>query len=432
MILSRYCKIYTYGSDSDCVILFSNKNAAKLSIPASMLEDIRADNLSEEERLTLSELGFLVANEEEEQKEILDSLENLNKADRLSTLQLVMNLDCNLDCGYCFEGSRKGRHYLTAENANAFIEFVKANVTPAMEELRVFFYGGEPLLSADLIGLISGAIKSFTDERGIKYTGKLITNGTLLTKKMVTRLAPLGIKAARVTLDGPADVHDAARPFRGGGGSFRTILKNLKETTGLIELDLSGNFTRNNFKRFPEMFDQLHDNGLTPDRISSLQFYPVLQEVEGMVNCHFKEGCSSLNDPWIFEAEIYLREEILKRGFRTSKIIPVACMMYLRNRLIVNYDGGIYKCSGLLGRDEFKAGDIWKGLLDYSSSHHLENWKNDKCFACEYLPICFGGCRYIKFLRDGNMAGVDCQKPYLDATLETLVKQDIKYGLIGN
>jgi len=35
----------------------------------------------------------------------------------------------------------------------------------------------------------------------------------------------------------------------------------------------------------------------------------------------------------------------------------------------------------------------------------------------------------MKFVRDGNIDTVDCQKPYLDASLETLVEQDIKYGL---
>jgi len=29
---------------------------------------------------------------------------------------------------------------------------------------------------------------------------------------------------------------------------------------------------------------------------------------------------------------------------------------------------------------------------------------------------------------DGNMNGVACKKPYLDATLEALVMQNIKYG----
>lgn len=394
-----------------------------------MLEDIKSDALSEEERTTLADLGFIVTSEEEERKEMLCFLDELNKADRIFSVQLVMNLDCNLDCGYCFEGSRKGRHYLAMEAAQAFAGFIKNNITPGLEDLRVSFYGGEPLLSQDLIALISAEIRFIADEAGITYTGKLITNGTLLIPSTADKLAQAGIKSARITLDGPAEVHDAARPFKGGGGSFRTILSNLKESAGLLELELSGNFTRYNYRRFPELFEQLKAEGLTPQNISSLQFYPVLQEAEEMVNCHFRDGCSSVNEAWLFEAEVFLREEIMKRGYSTSKFMPTACMMDLENRLIVNHDGSIYKCSGLLGREEFKVGDIRSGIHDYRNSHHLDNWKNEECLACAYLPLCFGGCRYMKYVREGNMNGVDCKKPYLDATLEAVVMQDIKYGL---
>lgn len=429
MILSRFCKIYPDDNEPSGVILFSTKRASKISIPKAMLEDVKTGILSEEEIDTLTELGFLVSSLDDERDEIFGFMDELNSADKIFSVQLVMNLDCNLDCGYCFEGSRKGRHYLPVEAAHAFAEFIKANITPGLEEVRIAFYGGEPLLSKDLIASISEDIKSVAKEAGAKYTGKLITNGTLLVSSTVEKLRQAGIKSARVTLDGPADIHDKARPFKGGSGSFRTILKNLKETVGLIDLELSGNFTRNNYRRFPELFDQLKDEGLTPLNILALQFYPVLQEAEGMVNCHFKDGCSSLNEPWLLEAEIFLREEIMERGYRTSKIIPTACMMDLENRLIVNYDGGIFKCSGLLGRDEFRAGDIWNGIHDHRTSHNLDNWKNEECLSCVYLPLCFGGCRYMKYLRDGHMDGVDCKKAYLDATLETVVKQDIKYGL---
>jgi len=41
--------------------------------------------------------------------------------------------------------------------------------------------------------------------------------------------------------------------------------------------------------------------------------------------------------------------------------------------------------------------------------------------------LCFGGCRYLKLVRDGEMKGVDCRKRHFDAVLEPLVKQDIAY-----
>ncbi|MBA4371452.1 MAG: putative geopeptide radical SAM maturase [Thermodesulfovibrio sp.] len=424
--LSRYCKIYRDDHDPSSVILFSTKTASKVSIPESMLEDIRTGPLSEEETAELSELGFLIDSLDEERGAIHGFIDELNSEDSVFSAKLVMNLDCNLDCGYCFEGSRKGRHYMTEETAADCIRFIKKNITPGLKELGITFYGGEPLLSRDLIAAISSEIKIVAETAGLKYTGSLITNGTLLIPEVANAMSTAGVGSASITLDGPAYIHDKSRPFKNGGGSFGAIMKNLKGIAGLIDIDLSGNFTRNNYRRFPELFDLLSDEGLTPEDISSFQFYPVLQEAEGIANCHFREGCSSVNEPWLFEAEIFLREEIMKRGYRTSKIIPTACMMELKNRLIVNHDGSIYKCSGLLGRKEFKVGDIWSGIHDHRTSNNLDNWKNEECLSCEYLPLCFGGCRYMKYIRDNNM-DVDCKKPYLDATLEAMVKQDIQY-----
>ena len=162
---------------------------------------------------------------DEEKTEILGFVDELNAADKIFAVQLVLNLDCNLACGYCFEGSRKGKFYMSRETANRFIEFVKKILSPDKEEIRINFYGGEPLLSMDLILFVSNAIKSFAFEKGMKYTGRLVTNGTLLTPQAAAKLQKSGIKAASITLDGPESVHDASRPFRGGKGSFRAIIK---------------------------------------------------------------------------------------------------------------------------------------------------------------------------------------------------------------
>jgi len=427
MILSKYCKIYSEPDDPGKVVLFSTKRASKISMPESMLEDIRKNNLSEEERETLSALGFLVNSEDKERAEILGFVDELNASDKVFAAQVVLNLDCNLACGYCFEGSRKGNFYMSRETANKLVEFVKRNLPPDKEEIRITFYGGEPLLSMDLILFVSDAIKSFALEKGIKYTGRLVTNGTLLTSQSAAKLRHSGIKAASITLDGPESVHNSSRPFRGGKGSFRAIMKNLKEACGMMDLELGGNYTKNNYHRFPELLDYLIAEDLTPEKVFSMQFYPVIQEAEGIVNHDCGDGCSSVNEPWIFESELFLREEIMKRGYRTSRIIPSVCFIELRNKIIVNYDGALYKCSGLIGRKEFCAGDLQSGIKDYRLSHKLDHWKNEECLDCEYLPLCFGGCKYMKLLRDGDMNGVDCKKPYLDATLEAAVRQDIRY-----
>ena len=74
-------------------------------------------------------------------------------------------------------------------------------------------------------------------------------------------------------------------------------------------------------------------------------------------------------------------------------------------------------------------GDLQAGVGDYADTYKLDIWKNGKCADCEYLPLCFGGCRYMTYLRNGKIDQPDCQKDYLDATLETLIKQDIQCRL---
>jgi uncharacterized protein len=431
MTLSKYYKIYRVARSSDPV-LFSTKKASVITVAASMLNDIEKEAISEEEQKALTDLGFLVESREEEKEGLSRFIDELNEIDTILAVKIVMNLDCNLACTYCFEGRRKGKFFLKKKTADDLVGFIKyILISKKKEELRVTFYGGEPLLSAELTSYVSGELKEMAESNGIIYTAFIITNGTLLTAKTAERLKAFGLKEAAVTLDGPKHIHDLFRPFKTGNGSFDTIIRNVKDSCGIIRIQLGGNFTRENYREMPGLLDYLLSNGLTPDKIPLVRFDPVMKETEDIAPPDFHDGCDCHNEPWIIEAVSFLRGEILKRGYNSMKVAPIACLLDIKDRMIINYDGSIYKCPGLIGRKEFCVGNIRDGIKDYRHSHNLDNWKNEECLNCAYLPLCFGGCRYMKFIREGNMTGVDCKKPYFDAVLEELVKQDIKYGIIA-
>ena len=430
MILSKYFKIYPHREDPDSLVLFSTKKTSIINVHKSLIEDIEHDNLSEGEKQALTELGFMVDSHEAEKKELLGFMDDLNEINNIFKSYVVMNLDCNLACKYCFEGQRKGKHFMTRETADAFAEFVEKRVSAnnSLNEINIVYYGGEPLLSTDLILYISGRLKTFADSRQMKYKASLITNGTLLTRSNVERLKPAGLVDASVTLDGPKSVHDQFRPFKAGKGSFDAIVRNLKDVCDMLEIQVGGNYTEDHYREFPTLLDYLLAEGLGPDKIPDVRFDFVTTESSEFAPPDFHDGCASANEPWLFEAGLFLRDEILKRGFSKARLVPWQCMLEYQDRMVVNYNGDIYKCPGLIGREELKVGNISTGVSDHSQSHSLDNWKNEKCLECEYLPLCFGGCRYMKLVRDGHMNGVDCKKPYLDAVLEQLVMQDIKYG----
>jgi uncharacterized protein len=435
MILSRYCRIYPADGEEDSCLLFSTKKSSSVIISRKLLADIHSDRVRRDERSVLSELGFLVNSAVDEREEMLKFVDEVNGLNKVLKAVIVMNLDCNLACRYCFEGQRKGSYFMSEEGGFRVVDFLGtillAKDGKDIEEIKITFYGGEPLLSFERVIFIAERTKRMAEAVHAKFSFSFITNGTLLTTEKVARLNPLGLKEALITLDGPRESHNRNRPFRNGNGSFDTIIKNVKDVCAMTEIQVGGNFTSENYNEFPKLLDFMLANGLTPSTIKSVNFVPVMMEQQGIAQPDFNDGCMSANEPWILEAVPSLREEILKKGFRADIIMPSFCMVEYDTNFVINHDGSIYKCPGLIGRETFKIGDIRTGIRDYRQSHNLDNWKNEECLKCAYLPLCFGGCRYMKVIRDGNMEGVDCKKPYFDACLETLVKQDIRYGLTG-
>ena len=430
MVLSKYLKHYTSVENPGYLILFSTRQLSKIQIKEETFKAIKKGEISPENRELLVKLGILVPDAEEEKKSVLTFIEKINKYSPGLDFIVVLNLDCNFACKYCFEGDLKGNLYMSQETADSLVNFIKDKFTDNKNTLIVDFYGGEPLLSLDLIKYISRKLKSFTKERGASYTFSLVTNGSLLKRKTAKELAELGLENVKITIDGPPEIHNKNRPFKSGAHSFNTLIKNIKDTWDIIKINIGGNFEIENYKDFPHLFDYLEEEDLSPEKFGFIKFDAVVKRTERVMGpTDYREGCMSIDEPWLIEANEVLREEILKRGYKTPSISHKLCMVESQNSYVVNYDGTLYKCPGLIGMEEFMVGNLQKGIADHSISHNLGMWKNNECPDCVYLPLCYGGCRYMTFLRDENVNALDCQRDYLDATLETNIKQEIKYGL---
>jgi len=430
MQLSRYLKVYPFEEKPGHFLLFSTRKASKILITKDTYNAIEEGTLSPSDEKLLLKLGMIIPDREEERRAVFGFFDQVNEVNPGLSLMVALNLDCNFSCVYCYEGEMKGNLYMSDETADLLIDFIKDHFPEKKNTLLIDFYGGEPLLSIELIEYISRAVKSFAERRGASYSFTLVTNGSLFTRKIAQELVPLGLQGVKITLDGPAEVHNRYRPFKSGAGSFDTIIRNIKETCDLVKVGIGGNFEKATYEKFPLLLDYLASEGLTPDRIGMVKFDPVMKTPDENLSLPgYRGGCMSVNEPWISDASAQLREEILKRGYATLPLMPITCMVEMTDSYVVNFDGVIYKCPGFIGQKGFEAGNLQTGVKDYTDSYKLGIWKNEECAGCEYLPLCLGGCRYMTFLRDGRIDRVDCQKPYLDASLERLIKQDIRYKL---
>ncbi len=430
MYLSSYCRAFAFEGSRNTSVLFSTKNAAIAEVPNTLLSRIKKhQTISPADRDVLNNLGLLVADPEKEKERMRRRIADLNRSSRTLSIKLVMNLDCNLACVYCFEGNRKGRHFMSSETADAFVRFVAERIGDDVEEVFLTFYGGEPLLSRRLALYLAKRLSALSKQREVSFRCALQTNGTLLTEATVHGLLPFGLSEVYVTVDGPQENHDAFRPYTSGDGSFDHILKNLAAVCDITDVHLGGNYTKDNFMHFPRLLDNLAERGLAPARIASAAFYPVAAERCDVLP-GYRGGCTSVNEPWIPVAVLALREQLLRRGYRTLRVLPTVCMIDQTKNMIVNHNGDLYKCPGFIGRKEFCIGTIRTGISDFRALHDLDNWKNDECLSCAYLPLCFGGCRYLRFVRTGSISGRDCKKPFFDGILVPLVLQDMRHGLV--
>ncbi len=427
MQLSRYLKIFHCTDQPDNHLLYSTRTSASVLVDDVTLLDTRKGTLPQEEETTLARLGILVNNRDEERAMMHNILEKVNAQRTAFNGIVVLNLDCNLACPYCYEDNFRGRHYMSTATADLLVETIQCNQIEQGRDVTLSFYGGEPLLSIPLIKAISGKLKHAAEKQGTSFHFSLVTNGTLLSRHVAKDLLPLGFAGAKFTLDGPRRIHDQNRPFVSGKGSFDIIVNNIKEVCDLVSLQLGGNFTRHNYRDFPLLLDHLLNTGITPDKLDSVFFTPVIPKAGTMRPLSFDSSCGCNYEPWLAEAALFLREETLRRGFKAPKPRLTACIVEFDNDLVINYNGSLYKCPTFIAYDTLRIGTLTDGVNDYRDSHNMDVWKKGECLDCAYLPLCFGGCRQLTLLRNGRIDKVDCRRELYNATLEQIIKQDLEY-----
>ena len=427
MPLSRYVKIYPCSDQPGQNLLYSTKRSALLKLTDATLRAALDGTLAGDDHDQMVRLGFLVPDLIAERLEMRDIFVHANNIRRQFNAIVVLNLDCNLACGYCYEDNFRGNFYMSSDTADLLVDTIIDQQMDKGHDVRISFYGGEPLLSIGLIKDIAGRLLAAAKRLGTNFGFSLVTNGTLLSRELVKELISVGLTSAKVTLDGPRDTHDPSRPFASGSGSFDAIMDNVTHICDLIQLHLGGNFSQENYRLFPLLLDHLTACGITPDKIVKMQFSPVVKKSGAKGVGDFGGNCVCSYEPWLIEAGLYLREETLKRGYPVTKIQISACMIEYDSNLVVNYDGSIYKCPAFMSHDSLRIGTLRDGIQDFRESHNLDVWKNDACLDCPYLPICFGGCRQMTLLRNDTIDEVDCRKEFYDVSLERVLRQDLRY-----
>ena len=106
---------------------------------------------------------------------------------------------------------------MTDEVEDKLVKFISSN--EQAKQLAVTWFGREPLLEFKRIVSLTKKMQALN----LDYQADMITNGYLLTEKVVAMLPSLSISSLQITIDGMKAVHDSRRCLKLGAPTFDRI-----------------------------------------------------------------------------------------------------------------------------------------------------------------------------------------------------------------
>jgi uncharacterized protein len=180
---------------------------------------------------------------------------------------------CNIDCEYCYLGDRTSKRRMSVETLDRAMSLVFAH--PSLESsIDLAWHGGEPL--AMPLAWYEAAVVVIERRRppGVKLTHRFQTNGLLLDRDWARFFARTQARVG-LSIDGPADLHDANRRTRAGAGTHDSAMRAVRLLQDeRISFHVITVLTDGALDRADDLFDFYVQNG-----ISEVGFN--IEEIEG-------------------------------------------------------------------------------------------------------------------------------------------------------
>jgi len=345
---------------------------------------------------------------------------------------------CNLDCGYCFVTA----HYVNHDN-RLHLDVAKKAIDKyqphtAKQNYNIGFFGGEPLMNWETIFKIMEDVKERGKKYGLGHQFHITTNATLVTREMAEYFSKNNVSFI-VSLDGTEGFHNNNRPYHGGGGTWRDVMRGLEYLTEAFHKNRPG-------KEVPITLRSTFDKKGV-DLVECLEFlnglmYDGLGSHVSVEPASLGESCSTNSvslDTFnleelraMFEREYWRAAdwflEELRKGRRPSfhhfevplqriydRIPSVSECGAGKGYISIGPGGTISSCHREHGS---LIGNLFKGGIDPTlQAKWLDNrlYNRTTCPDCWRRNLCGGGCRANSALINDNI--------YAPSVVECLFKE---------
>lgn len=324
-------------------------------------------------------------------------------------LTIIPTKGCNFRCTYCFEGDKEYPNEGMSEDVmDATIKLIEDRLGEN-GNLSITWFGGEPLIRFDIIKKLQNRILEIVDKKKLKFSSGIITNGYLLSKKVSDELVALKIDFAQVTIDGPKDIHNSKRIMVNGKGSFDVIINNILDANKNLRISIRTNIEKDNISTMSEFMDYLIKIGVGESENIN-PYFAVVEDYSSESEA-ISSSCFTIKE--FAKEEIFLNKMAYLKGINVhNRINPniSVCGSLSPKTLVIEPDGTLQKCWGLVGESTRSIGNIIQDLntnvnqytKNQSEWYSWSKFDNSKCKVCNILPLCMGGCPLHTMGEDPN------------------------------
>ena len=379
---------------------------------------------------SLISLGIIVREDEDERFKFRVFRNRYAYADdECVNVTIYPTQDCNARCFYCFEGGEE-RITMSIDTADKIVEYL-ANAITENDEVIFRWFGGEPLMAADIIDhILCGIDDAFGGK--LTYHSIIITNASFIDDALIEKFTGRWhVRKVQTTIDGYRDEHDrrkcyATAPF----GSYNQVIDAIGKLldAGIFTI-CRFNLDKNNINDLPRVLDDLERY------MSDSRFYVHATTIRSNSSCGFtsvEDNILPSDYPWFYRRVL---GELISRGFYKDpiNILPLRarniCLACSASSYVINSEGKFYRClQHSLGNDE-ATGSAYDGMrLNSAYAKWFEMTDNlpSGCESCVWLPCCQGGCKHYRM--QGRPDALPClrEKFYIDVLLDFVWEQATK------
>lgn len=337
---------------------------------------------------------------------------------------------CNLRCDYCYYLEKQhlyaneGRQMLSDELLERFIrEYIENQTTP---EVLFTWHGGEPLVRP--LAFYEKVVRlQQRYARGRRIANSLQTNGTLINDDWARFFHDQGWLIG-VSLDGPEAYHDAFRRTRGGGPSFRNVIRGIDilnrhavEWNALAVANrLNGDHPLSFYRFFKNIgcryiqvtpvVERLahHDDGRQLASLvdeGQLAPFSIRPKQWGNFLC-------TIFDEWVrHDVSMFFFNIFDATLANWVGVAPGLCTMakHCGHAGVMEHNGDVYSCDHFVF-PEYKLGNIHEqSLVEMMYSERQRRFGRAKadslptqCRECQWLNACHGECPRNRFIHTAN------------------------------